>query len=153
MALITCPECGRQISNQADICIGCGIPMDKITKILNTVSETWTPETECDSSTRIIPFPLEDRTISCIRCKTRYSLSEKQCPKCKTPALYLFRDPQQQELLSLFRKKQSKEDNLKIIANKDDNVVIQFRLNGDIKNPINKLICTIKAVGIKSMNL
>lgn len=27
MALITCSECGRQISDKADVCIGCGCPI------------------------------------------------------------------------------------------------------------------------------
>ncbi len=29
MSLIKCPECGREISNQADICVGCGYPIKK----------------------------------------------------------------------------------------------------------------------------
>lgn len=29
MALINCPECGKQISDQAPACIHCGFPMDK----------------------------------------------------------------------------------------------------------------------------
>jgi uncharacterized membrane protein YvbJ len=29
MALITCPECGRQISDKADACVGCGCPIRK----------------------------------------------------------------------------------------------------------------------------
>lgn len=35
MALIKCPECGREISEYADKCISCGCPMDKIKEILN----------------------------------------------------------------------------------------------------------------------
>ena len=34
MALITCPECGRKISDKAPACIGCGIPMNEIMKML-----------------------------------------------------------------------------------------------------------------------
>lgn len=30
MALITCPECGREISNQAATCQGCGAPAHKV---------------------------------------------------------------------------------------------------------------------------
>ncbi len=29
MALINCPECGKQISDKSDICIGCGIPRNQ----------------------------------------------------------------------------------------------------------------------------
>lgn len=28
MALITCPECGKQISDKAETCIGCGYPIN-----------------------------------------------------------------------------------------------------------------------------
>lgn len=34
MALIKCPECGREISEYADKCISCGCPMDKIKELL-----------------------------------------------------------------------------------------------------------------------
>lgn len=34
MASIICPECGRQISDKAEVCIGCGYPVKNI-KILN----------------------------------------------------------------------------------------------------------------------
>ena len=30
MALIKCPECGKEISDKADVCIGCGFPLSKI---------------------------------------------------------------------------------------------------------------------------
>lgn len=29
MALITCPECGRQVSSHADVCPQCGYPINK----------------------------------------------------------------------------------------------------------------------------
>lgn len=29
MALIKCPECGREISDQAEVCIGCGCPINQ----------------------------------------------------------------------------------------------------------------------------
>ncbi len=32
MALINCPECGRQISNQAEKCPGCGFPIKNYLK-------------------------------------------------------------------------------------------------------------------------
>jgi predicted amidophosphoribosyltransferase len=33
MALIKCPECGKQISDKADVCIGCGYPIKKINTV------------------------------------------------------------------------------------------------------------------------
>lgn len=32
MALITCPECGKKISDKAEACIGCGYPISKNNK-------------------------------------------------------------------------------------------------------------------------
>ena len=29
MGLIKCPECGKEISDKADVCIGCGFPIKK----------------------------------------------------------------------------------------------------------------------------
>ena len=29
MALIDCPECGRQVSEKAPMCLGCGFPINK----------------------------------------------------------------------------------------------------------------------------
>lgn len=29
MAMIKCPECGRDISDKADVCVGCGFPIRK----------------------------------------------------------------------------------------------------------------------------
>ena len=31
MALINCPECNKQISDKAEICVGCGAPVEKPT--------------------------------------------------------------------------------------------------------------------------
>ena len=39
MALITCPECGRQISDRAPACPGCGILIEDIRMLLNQNSE------------------------------------------------------------------------------------------------------------------
>ena len=30
MALITCPECGKQVSDKAEFCVGCGYPIEKM---------------------------------------------------------------------------------------------------------------------------
>ena len=41
MALITCPECGKQISDKAEVCIGCGYPIGK--ELLNTQELSVSP--------------------------------------------------------------------------------------------------------------
>lgn len=41
MALIKCPECGKQISDKATVCIGCGYPINKKNKNkISTKSDT-----------------------------------------------------------------------------------------------------------------
>lgn len=32
MALIKCPECGKEISDKAQVCINCGYPLDNLSK-------------------------------------------------------------------------------------------------------------------------
>ena len=39
MALISCPECGRQISDKADACVGCGYPIKKDDEIFEECSK------------------------------------------------------------------------------------------------------------------
>lgn len=141
MALITCPECGRRISDQADMCIGCGIPMGKITKMLNTLPVEPDKDVNNDNQPERTEIVLENRLIKCIRCSNRYNISELQCPICRTPAFYLYHDPKKQELQIV-----NKRQHTGGTGKNAKKVNIQFDSN--IKNPINKLVCTIKAVEI-----
>ena len=51
MALIKCPECGREISEFAPHCIGCGCPMTRIKQILSTQqSKTQANNSNSDST-------------------------------------------------------------------------------------------------------
>jgi hypothetical protein len=34
MALINCPECNKQISDKAEICVGCGAPVEKLVIVI-----------------------------------------------------------------------------------------------------------------------
>ena len=50
--LITCPECGKQISDKAAACPGCGCPMEEITKYYTMHifdPATMTGKTEADN--------------------------------------------------------------------------------------------------------
>lgn len=35
MALIKCPECGKQISDKSDVCIGCGCPINTHNRVFS----------------------------------------------------------------------------------------------------------------------
>lgn len=46
MALIKCPECGREISDKAEVCIGCGYPLkemmrDNQSELQRMIDEVW----------------------------------------------------------------------------------------------------------------
>lgn len=46
MALIKCPECGKQISDKAEHCIGCGYPLKYL------VTEEMRPKQEAQEDTQ-----------------------------------------------------------------------------------------------------
>jgi membrane protein YdbS with pleckstrin-like domain/ribosomal protein L37E len=48
MALIACPECGRQVSTEARTCPGCGYPLAERNRASATASETRANATEVD---------------------------------------------------------------------------------------------------------
>jgi membrane protein YdbS with pleckstrin-like domain/ribosomal protein L37E len=48
MALIACPECGRQVSTEARTCPGCGYPLAERNRTSTTASETRANATEMD---------------------------------------------------------------------------------------------------------
>ena len=54
MALIKCPECGQSISDQSDVCIHCGFPLNKANRVApQTKNKERIP-------TRIVAFRAED---------------------------------------------------------------------------------------------
>ena len=119
MALIICPECGRQISDQAAMCVGCGISMEKIKEILGNEETTKIPE-NIESPTHVIvatpdsrrqsslfAADLKDKKIKCTVCSNEYNLSEFVCPKCGYPAVNLGINIEKSErLIDKYRKGQ-----------------------------------------------
>ena len=83
MALITCPECGRQISDKSTLCLGCGIPMEEILKMLNhnyESVETYEPENDTQAPTvgglRQKVELIGNKQVKCLSCGTKYLASE-----------------------------------------------------------------------------
>ena len=64
MALINCSECGKQISNRAEACIGCGAPIDKsdINKHVSFVNVE--KGFEHDSSNLDVKFEIQNDVIN-----------------------------------------------------------------------------------------
>lgn len=99
MALITCPECGRQISDRASFCVGCGIPMEDIRQILlkqqadseKNGADHIAAERKTTSNADIHKTKQEvgNIQIRCLICGKSFTASDSVCPDCKFPALHL----------------------------------------------------------------
>ena len=59
MALISCPECSKEISDKADVCPQCGFPIAK--------------------SPLAVPLP---KAVNCLECKEEFPFEDEVCPKC-----------------------------------------------------------------------
>jgi len=68
MALIECPECKKQISDQADSCPGCGYPVSKILY----------------GRKQNLSFAKNGITTTKSRTNSRSAMKTFQCPHCKT---------------------------------------------------------------------
>lgn len=91
MALITCPECGHQISDKADNCPNCGCPVEKKT---NKCKECGVELPEgckecpnCGLPVNKIPTQQQGSLVSyafCPHCGAKYNNKNKVefCPKC-----------------------------------------------------------------------
>ena len=103
MALIKCPECGREISDRAAFCVGCGISKEDIQVILadrkskqheiNNVQELRTAETNGDykADTILDKMTIENEivkyptiSILCLNDKTNYAeKNDDKKSKCR----------------------------------------------------------------------
>lgn len=102
MALITCPECGRRISEFAPDCKGCGIPMELIIKILNNGDPqpaVQEPDKKVDSVAKPTKPVTAEKKIRCSICDTLYDLSETSCPNCNYPVFSFTSEPAKQKKL------------------------------------------------------
>lgn len=62
MAIITCPECGKEISDKAEVCIHCGFPLKQAINRNQIRAEKTCPE-----------------------CGEKVDINTKVCPKCAYP--------------------------------------------------------------------
>lgn len=60
MALINCPECGKEVSDKAQACIHCGFPFQK---------QEFTAETICEPENKTIVDPVVDKIINYLNDK------------------------------------------------------------------------------------
>lgn len=72
MALVVCPECGKEISDKANMCIHCGCPMDYILETQNDKKGV------IDRNKENLPAP---KSV-CINCGSFLESNETICHNC-----------------------------------------------------------------------
>ena len=71
MALIKCPECGREISDKAEMCIGCGYPLEKYSEEIKKFEDDMEPCPFCNyANKRGVDY--------CDECGTRLTKYQRQ---------------------------------------------------------------------------
>lgn len=66
--LIKCPECQKEVSDQAKVCIHCGFPLKKPAQPQKIITET--------------PLVKKVQAQRCPKCKAIYPASNSICPNC-----------------------------------------------------------------------
>lgn len=74
MGLIKCPECGKEISDKADVCIGCGFPIKKYVGNRENYSESKNEE----------QTTFDDGIIVCKSCGEKNNKGDTYCKSCGT---------------------------------------------------------------------
>lgn len=69
MALIKCPECGKEISDKSEICIGCGFPLRDYVRKVEKINEPYTICSACGKKNPIGIF-------KCQSCGHKYTMKE-----------------------------------------------------------------------------
>ena len=91
MAMIECPECGRKISNRAEVCPGCGISQELIQELLAGKEKQGTTTASKENVKDVLLEKKSKVTLSSMRCSccnTVYSTAEHLvCPNCSYPLL------------------------------------------------------------------
>ncbi len=101
MALIKCPECGKEVSDKASACIHCGFPLSATTQKTPQPQKTTVITSQITVKAPMKMFSQNDSTVSieCCNCSKVYSFDRKYfsqidknfclpntaiiCPNCK----------------------------------------------------------------------
>lgn len=70
MALIRCPECGREISDKASACPGCGCPVEEF------------GQEEQQKAARELPPEERPEMMECVKCGRKIPTTIAECPFC-----------------------------------------------------------------------
>lgn len=79
MALIKCPECGKEVSDKATACIHCGFPLSATTRSTNQQHKPTIVTSQINVKAPMKMFSQNDTTISieCGNCSKIYSFERK----------------------------------------------------------------------------
>lgn len=88
MALINCPECNKEISDKAEACPSCGLPMSH----LHTFGDISKNEDKTPKALNGIVLP---ETFTCQACKRDFPFKLEKCPHCdfRTAHHYKYQQP------------------------------------------------------------
>ena len=93
MALIICPECGKEISDKAECCIHCGYPLGEMNEEPEKEDRYWEVDPEEFSSEKdadgVAGPEAEEMSgpifINCPVCGKQVSSKTYDCPNCGHP--------------------------------------------------------------------
>lgn len=79
MALIKCPECSKEVSDKASVCIHCGFPLSTTSQITNQEPKTEFVESKIIVKAPMKMFSQNDTAvgIECGNCKKVYLFNKK----------------------------------------------------------------------------
>lgn len=86
MGLIKCPECGKEISDKAEICVNCGFPIKNYLKEKVGRSDYLQPENkEIETVQKDSFMENNQNTIICESCGAENKADADYCRKCGSP--------------------------------------------------------------------
>lgn len=77
MALIKCPECGKEISNMAEVCIHCGFPVAKYSQSKDNEAMKSSTEKE-----KMLSTPQKRIENTYDYNAPTYGIEKRKCPVC-----------------------------------------------------------------------
>ncbi len=83
MALVKCPECGKQVSEKANSCPNCGYPISKYIETMQEANNTNTvfPENKSEKNDITVTESIKE-VFNCSQCGKEYSSFAEICPHC-----------------------------------------------------------------------
>lgn len=86
MGLIKCPECGKEISDKAEICVNCGFPIKNYLKEKGERSDYLQPENKEIETVQKESFMENNKnTVICESCGAENKADADYCCKCGSP--------------------------------------------------------------------